>query len=110
MGLEKTTRSSSRVCRAPFRRSWHDHYVAWEGVNEEGWGVSDPERVLVKTDPAYFRPTEVDLLDVSRCMISHVQYWLSSTLSLLVEPRSFSSPLSGPVNLCSRGSRLREAI
>lgn len=33
-----------------------------EGVDEIGFDEADPERVLVKIDPAYFRPTEVDLL------------------------------------------------
>mmetsp|Transcript_41711 Transcript_41711/g.130662 ORF Transcript_41711/g.130662 Transcript_41711/m.130662 type:complete len:353 (-) Transcript_41711:490-1548(-) len=38
--------------------------VAWrgEGVEEEGYEAGHPERVLVKVDPKYFRPTEVDLL------------------------------------------------
>lgn len=33
-----------------------------EGVDEKGVDVKDESRVLVAVDPAYFRPTEVDLL------------------------------------------------
>jgi GDPmannose 4,6-dehydratase len=38
--------------------------LAWrgEGVAEEGVDSAQPSRVLVSIDPAYFRPTEVDLL------------------------------------------------
>merc|ERR1711990_977219 len=38
--------------------------IAWrgKGVDEEGFDKSDPQRVLVKIDPKYFRPTEVELL------------------------------------------------
>ena len=41
-----------------------DIEIKWrgEGVNEEGYDASDPKRVLVKIDPKYFRPTEVELL------------------------------------------------
>ena len=31
-------------------------------LEEEGYDAANPERVLVKIDPKYFRPTEVDLL------------------------------------------------
>lgn len=38
--------------------------IVWQGsgVNEIGVDKNNPERVLVKIDPKYFRPTEVDLL------------------------------------------------
>ena len=38
--------------------------VAWrgEGVDEVGYDAAKPERELVKIDPKYFRPTEVELL------------------------------------------------
>ncbi|KAH9261489.1 GDP-mannose 4,6-dehydratase [Batrachochytrium salamandrivorans] len=38
--------------------------VEWKGkdVNEVGFDAADPERVLVRVDPQYFRPTEVELL------------------------------------------------
>jgi GDPmannose 4,6-dehydratase len=38
--------------------------VQWQGrgVNEIGVDKADPEKVLVRVDPQYFRPTEVDLL------------------------------------------------
>ncbi|KAL3930589.1 MAG: hypothetical protein SGBAC_011702, partial [Bacillariaceae sp.] len=40
--------------------------IKWKGeagtVDEMGVDAADEERVLVKIDPAYFRPTEVDLL------------------------------------------------
>ena len=32
------------------------------GVDEIGYDAADPERELVKVDPQYFRPTEVELL------------------------------------------------
>ena len=38
--------------------------IKWvgEGVDEKGVDEKDPARILVAIDPAYFRPTEVDLL------------------------------------------------
>ena len=40
--------------------------IEWKGergsVEEEGYNKADPEHVLVKIDPQYFRPTEVELL------------------------------------------------
>ena len=40
--------------------------IAWQGdsgtVNEIGVNAEDPSRVLVKVDPQYFRPTEVEIL------------------------------------------------
>lgn len=41
--------------------------VTWvgEGVDEYGHIKGDPENVVVRVDPRYFRPTEVDLLLVS---------------------------------------------
>ena len=32
------------------------------GVDEVGYDEANPDRVLVRIDPRYFRPTEVDLL------------------------------------------------
>lgn len=41
--------------------------VTWvgEGVDEYGHVKGDPDNVVVRVDPRYFRPTEVDLLLVS---------------------------------------------
>lgn len=41
-----------------------DIAIKWqgEGVDEVGVDASDESRVLVRVDPKYFRPTEVDLL------------------------------------------------
>jgi GDPmannose 4,6-dehydratase len=38
--------------------------IGWrgEGVDEVGFDVKDPERALVRVDPKYFRPTEVETL------------------------------------------------
>ena len=38
--------------------------IVWkgEGVDEVGFDKAEPSRVLVKIDPKYFRPTEVELL------------------------------------------------
>lgn len=38
--------------------------ITWvgEGVEEYGHVKDDPENVVVKVDPRYFRPTEVELL------------------------------------------------
>merc|ERR1719197_1921799 len=38
--------------------------IAWRGkaVEEVGYDMNNPDRVLVKIDPKYFRPTEVELL------------------------------------------------
>lgn len=38
--------------------------IEWcgEGVDEKGVDKADPDHVLVAIDPAYFRPTEVELL------------------------------------------------
>jgi GDP-D-mannose dehydratase len=39
--------------------------IRWrgEGVDEIGVNKADPEHVLVRVDPQYFRPTEVLLCD-----------------------------------------------
>lgn len=44
-----------------------------EGVDEYGHAKGDSENVLVKVDPRYFRPTEVELLLVRRetCAVEH---------------------------------------
>ena len=38
--------------------------VRWEGegVDEVGWDADEPGRALVRIDPKYYRPTEVELL------------------------------------------------
>jgi GDPmannose 4,6-dehydratase len=38
--------------------------IGWRGhgVEKVGFDASNPDRILVRVDPAYFRPTEVDLL------------------------------------------------
>ena len=42
--------------------------ITWvgEGVEEYGHVKGEPENVLVRVDPRYFRPTEVELLLVSQ--------------------------------------------
>lgn len=42
--------------------------ITWvgEGVEEYGHVKGDPENILVRVDPRYFRPTEVELLLVSQ--------------------------------------------
>jgi GDPmannose 4,6-dehydratase len=39
-------------------------HLMWrgQGLDEEGFDANAPDRVLVKIDAMYFRPTEVDLL------------------------------------------------
>jgi len=41
-----------------------DIKISWKGkgVDEMGYDSANPERVLVRIDPKYFRPTEVELL------------------------------------------------
>lgn len=48
--------------------------ITWvgEGVEEYGHAKGDPENVLVKVDPRYFRPTEVELLLVSALFLCPV--------------------------------------
>lgn len=48
--------------------------ITWvgQGVEEYGHQKDDPDNVLVRVDPRYFRPTEVDLLVVS-CKSSRVR-------------------------------------
>ena len=39
--------------------------IQWRGptgVNEVGFDAADPERTLIRIDPRYFRPTEVEQL------------------------------------------------
>ena len=42
--------------------------ITWvgEGVEEYGHVKGEPENILVRVDPRYFRPTEVELLLVSQ--------------------------------------------
>lgn len=45
--------------------------ITWvgEGVEEYGHVKGDAENIMVRVDPRYFRPTEVELLLVSRYII-----------------------------------------
>lgn len=43
-----------------------------EGVEEYGHAKGEPENVLVRVDPRYFRPTEVELLLVSAFLLRRV--------------------------------------
>lgn len=57
--------------------------IAWKGptgtVDEYGVDANDESRVLVKIDPAYFRPTEVDLLLGDPAKAKEKLGWTSST-------------------------------
>ena len=57
--------------------------IEWKGqkesVDEVGVDASNPERVLVRIDPRYFRPTEVDLLLGDPSKAKKVLGWSSST-------------------------------
>ena len=57
-----------------------DITVAWrgEGANEEGY-CPDTGNVLVKIDPRYFRPAEVDLLIGDPSKAQHVLGWKATT-------------------------------
>ena len=57
-----------------------DITVAWrgEGANEEGY-CPDTGNVLVKIDPRYFRPAEVDLLIGDPSTAQNVLGWKAST-------------------------------
>lgn len=45
--------------------------ITWvgQGVEEHGHVKDEPENVVVRVDPRYFRPTEVELLLVSTSMV-----------------------------------------
>ena len=57
--------------------------VQWQGppgtVEEVGCDAADPERIIVRVDPAYFRPTEVDLLLGDPTKAKTVLGWESQT-------------------------------
>jgi GDPmannose 4,6-dehydratase len=54
--------------------------VAWEGVGVEEIGrCADTGRVLVRIDPRYFRPTEVDLLIGDAAKAKRVLGWAPTT-------------------------------
>lgn len=57
--------------------------IAWKGkagtVDEMGVDAADESRVLVRIDPRYFRPTEVDLLLGDPSKAKKVLGWSSST-------------------------------
>jgi GDPmannose 4,6-dehydratase len=57
--------------------------VEWKGptgtVDEVGVDAQNPDRVLVRIDPMYFRPTEVDLLLGDPSKAKRVLGWQSST-------------------------------
>jgi GDPmannose 4,6-dehydratase len=54
--------------------------VAWEGVGVEEIGrCADTGRVLVRVDPRYFRPTEVDLLIGDASKAKRVLGWAPTT-------------------------------
>ena len=53
-----------------------DIAIEWRGKNEKEEGVeSKTGRVLVKIDPRYFRPTEVDFLQGDASKAMHVFGW-----------------------------------
>lgn len=68
--------------------------ITWagEGVEEYGHVKDDPENVVVRVDPRYFRPTEVELLLVSvfevcschNLIIVNLVYFFFLILSLMV--------------------------
>ena len=57
--------------------------VEWKGptgtVDEVGVDAANPDRVIVRVDPRYFRPTEVDLLLGDPAKAKKVLGWESST-------------------------------
>lgn len=57
--------------------------IKWKGpagtVDEIGVDADNEDRVLVKVDPAYFRPTEVDLLLGDPTKANNKLGWVSST-------------------------------
>ncbi|GAX11011.1 GDPmannose 4,6-dehydratase [Fistulifera solaris] len=57
--------------------------VQWQGekgtVDEVGVDAADPSRILVRIDPRYFRPTEVDLLLGNPAKAKEKLGWSSST-------------------------------
>jgi GDPmannose 4,6-dehydratase len=64
--------------------------IKWEGesgtVDEIGVDATDPSRVLVKIDPKYFRPTEVDILIGDPAKAKAKLGWVPTTLfSALVD-------------------------
>jgi GDPmannose 4,6-dehydratase len=61
-----------------------DITIQWQGppgtVEEVGVDVADPSRVLVRVDPKYFRPTEVDIL-IGNAAKAHAKLgWAPTTL------------------------------
>ncbi len=55
-------------------------------VDEEGVDAADPTRVLVRIDPKYFRPTEVDILIGNPAKAKAKLGWTPTTLfSALVD-------------------------
>jgi len=64
--------------------------IEWQGVrssvDEVGVDAANPSRVLVRVDPKYFRPTEVDILIGDASKAERVLGWRPTTLfSALVE-------------------------
>ena len=57
--------------------------VAWKGptgtTEEVGYDTANPDRIIVRIDPRYFRPTEVDLLLGDPTKAKKVLGWESST-------------------------------
>ena len=70
------------------RPSLQTLYLRWEGsgVNERGMVVSGPkkDKVVVKVDARYFRPTEVDLLLGDPAKARKLLGWDPSATSLQV--------------------------
>jgi len=56
------THSVKEFCEKAFNEIGITINWKGEGVNEIGFDSTHPENILVKVDPRYFRPTEVDLL------------------------------------------------
>ena len=49
--------------------------IAWEGKGKDEVGRDQNGRVLVRVDPAYFRPTEVDILLGDPTKIKQMLNW-----------------------------------
>lgn len=60
------THTCPPLCYQSFKYVGTDITWVGEGVDEYGHVKGDPENVLVRVDPRYFRPTEVELLLVSK--------------------------------------------
>lgn len=76
-----------------------DIEVAWKGekgtVDEIGVDAKNPDRVLVKVDPRYFRPTEVDILIGNPAKATKMLGWKPTTLFEDLVKEMVASDLTG---------------